>query len=54
MHLDVLARRADPAELVDEVHMPGGSAELAVGRGLQPGVALHRHRRPDCRILRGP
>ena len=27
---------ADAAELVDEVHVPGGAAELAVGRGLQP------------------
>jgi hypothetical protein len=31
----------DPTELVDEVHVPRGTAELAVGRRLQTDVLLH-------------
>ena len=42
LDLDVARRpSAIAAELVDEVHVPGGAAELAVGRALQPDVALH-------------
>jgi hypothetical protein len=30
--LDLLVGGVDPVELVDEVHVPGGAAELAVRR----------------------
>ena len=38
----LLVGPADAAELVDEVHVPGRTAELAVGRGPQTDVCLHR------------
>ena len=41
----------DAAELVDEVHVPGGAAELAVGRRLQADVLLHAHRVADGLVL---
>ena len=34
----VAGRLADPAQLVDEVHVPGGAPELAVGGGLEADV----------------
>ncbi len=52
-HLDAqrLVGLADAAELIDEVHVPGATAELAVGRGLQPDVLLHLHDLADGVVL---
>jgi hypothetical protein len=47
----VSARRGDAAELVDEVHVPGGAAELAVGRRPQPTVLLLAHDVADRLVL---
>ena len=44
----------DAAELVDEVHVPGGAAELAVGCHAQPDVLLHLHRLADRLVLDRP
>ncbi len=52
--LDLLVGLGDPAELVDEVHVPRGAAELAVRGGLQPDLLLHRDHVPDGGVLRGP
>ena len=41
----------DAAELVDEVHVPGGAAELAVGGHAQPDVLLHLHGFADRLVL---
>jgi hypothetical protein len=41
----------DAAELVDEVHVPGSAAELAVGGGAQPGIFLHLHGFADRLVL---
>jgi hypothetical protein len=41
----------DPAELVDEVHVPRLAAQLAVGSGLQADLALHPDDVPDRRVL---
>src|SRR5262249_52062522 len=38
---------------VDEVHVPGGAAELAVGRRSQPGVLLHPDDLGDRLVLNG-
>jgi hypothetical protein len=53
-HRQVARRLADPPDLVDEVHVPGGTAELTVGGRLQAGVLLHRHHAGDGLILDGP
>ena len=53
-HGQVARRLADAAELVDEVHVPGRAAELAVGRRLQADVLLHRDHLGDGRVLDGP
>src|SRR6185312_8314948 len=42
----------DAAELVDEVHVPGPAAELAVGGRLEADALLHRDRLHDRRVLR--
>ena len=39
----------DAAELVDEVHVPGGAAELPVGGRLQADLLLHPHDLADRR-----
>ena len=44
-------RLGDPVERVDEVHVPGGAAELAVGDRLQPGLLLHADDVPDRLVL---
>ena len=41
----------DPAQLVDEVHVPRSTPEFPVGRALQPDVALHLHDLADRVIL---
>src|SRR6202042_57036 len=40
----------DPAELVNEVHVPRLAAELPVGRGLEPDLALHPDDVQDRRV----
>src|SRR6266498_2015186 len=55
LHLQVLVfGAADAPELVDEVHVPGGSAELAVGGRLEPDIALHLDDRGDGAVLDRP
>ena len=41
----------DPVQLVDEVHVPRGAAELAVGGRLEADILLHRHNVPDRVVL---
>ena len=41
----------DAAELVDEVHVPRGAAELAVGGRLQPDLLLLAHDVADRLVL---
>ena len=52
-HLDaeVVVALPDATELVDEVHVPRGAAELTVGRGLEPDVLLHPHDVADRVVL---
>ena len=45
---------AHAAELVDEVHVPRGATELAVGGRPEPDVLLHAHDRADGIVLRQP
>jgi hypothetical protein len=42
---------AEAAKLPDEVGMPLGPAELAVGGGLEPGFLLHPDRGPDSFVF---
>ena len=51
---DVAGFLRDSVELVDEVHVPGRAAELAVGRGLQPRLLLHAHDLADRLVLDRP
>ena len=46
-----LLRSDDAAQLVDEIHVPGGAPELAVRRGAQAGLLLHLHRLADRLVL---
>jgi hypothetical protein len=52
-HLDALVGALDPAEPVDEVHVPRRAPELAVRRRLQPHALLHRDDVPDRLVLSG-
>ena len=52
-HLDALVGALDPAEPVDEVHVPRRAPELAVRRRLQPDALLHRDDVPDRLVLGG-
>ena len=47
----VARRLGDAVERVDEVHVPGGAAELAVGDRLQPDLLLHAHDVADRLVL---
>ena len=51
LHGQVARRLGYPANLVDEVHMPGGPAELSVGGRLQADLLLHPHRAGDLLVL---
>ena len=52
LHVQALALHLlDAAELVDEVHVPGLAAELAVGGRLQAHVLLHGHDLADGLVL---
>jgi hypothetical protein len=51
LDLQVLRCSRDTAEPVDEVHVPGGAAELAVGGRLQTDVLLHRDHIADRVVL---
>src|SRR5690606_9028413 len=48
---DVALDLAHAAELVDEVHVPGGAAELAVGGRPQADVLLHLDDLADLLVL---
>jgi hypothetical protein len=50
----VAGRSADAADLVDEVHVPGRAAELAIGRRLEADLFLHRDHVLDGRVLDFP
>src|SRR4051794_33401488 len=50
----VARRLGDAAELVDEVHVPRGAAELAVGGRPEPHLLLHAHDLADGVVLGGP
>jgi hypothetical protein len=49
----VVLHLAAPAELVDEVHVPGGAAELAVRGRAQAHLLLHAHDLADGVVLDG-
>ena len=51
LHRQVARRLGYPADLVDEVHVPGGPAELPVGGRLQADLLLHPHRAGDLLVL---
>src|SRR5262249_38978870 len=51
LDLDLAGLFRDPVELVDEVHVPRGAAELAVGGGLQPDLLLLPHDLADRIVL---
>src|SRR3954465_6198458 len=53
LDLDALLGVGDPAERVDEVHVPRRAAELAVGGGLQPDRLLLAHDVADGVVLDG-
>jgi hypothetical protein len=48
---DVVGGVVDPAQLVDEIHVPRGATELAVGGRLQPDLLLLAHDVADRRVL---
>ena len=54
LHGQVAGGVADAAQLVDEVHVPGRAAELAVGGRLQAEPLLHRDGIGDRVVLDGP
>ena len=54
LDLQLARRLADAVERVDEVHVPRGAAELAVGRRLEPGLALKAHHVSDRVVLDRP
>ena len=51
VHGELLVGRVDALELVDEVHVPRRTPELAVGRGAQAGLPLERHDVADRGVL---
>jgi hypothetical protein len=51
VHRQLLVGRVDTLELVDEVHVPRRTPELAVGRRTHSGVALERHHIADRGVL---
>jgi hypothetical protein len=51
MDLELLVGLGDAAELVDEVHVPGGAAELPVGGRLEPYSLLHGDDLADALVL---
>ena len=50
---EVARRLGDAVERVDEVHVPGGAAELAVGHRLEPDLLLHADDLVDRGVLGG-
>jgi hypothetical protein len=48
-----LLGRADPAQAVDEIHVPGGSPQLTVRRRPEADVLLHPHQPADGVVLHG-
>ena len=53
LDLQPVIRRPDPAELVDEVHVPCRPAELAIGRRLEADVLLSLHHCANGVVLSG-
>ena len=51
LHGQVAGGLGHAAEGVDEVHVPGGAAELAVGGRLEADLLLHRDRAGDLLVL---
>src|SRR4051812_7850956 len=51
MYLERLLRPDDSSQLVDEIHVPGAAAELAVRRGAQAHLLLHPHDLADRLVL---
>ena len=51
LHLQVVLRLGDAANLIDEVHVPGRAPVFAVGHGLQSDVLLHPDDGPDGGVL---
>ena len=54
VHRQLLVGRVDALELVDEVHVPRRTTELAVGRGAHARFALEGHHVADRRVLGRP
>ena len=53
LHGQLFVGLVDAVDLVDEVHVPRGAAELAVGGGLQADLLLHAHHVADGLVLDG-
>ncbi len=51
LHLQVVVRLGNAANLIDEVHVPGRAAVLAVGHPLESDILLHPDDRADGRVL---
>ena len=51
VHLDLLVGTADALDLVDEVHVPRRTTELAVGHRLEPGILLQAYDVRDRGVL---
>ena len=51
LNFQIVLRLGDPADLIDEVHVPRGAAVFAVGHALEPDVLLHLDDLADGRVL---
>ena len=51
LHLEVVVRFGDPANLINEVHVPGRAAVLAVSHPLEPDILLHPDDGSDGGVL---
>src|ERR1051326_98982 len=51
LDMEAPVRLGDTADLVEEIHVPGAAAELAVGDALEAELGLHRDRLFDAVIL---
>src|ERR1019366_10611161 len=53
LNLEVILNLGRTTQLIQEIHVPRGAPELAVGNALQPDVFLHLHDVADRSVLDG-